>query len=602
MHTRYKKILFSAMLVMIPVILLLIAELGLRAASFASERRAALKQIEDEPGWIGFNPEYPSRYFRGFLPAVAFNPFTEARTDSSLRIVALGGSSTAGFPYQWYDGFPAALERRLAAHLPGIRVEMINLGMTAVNSYTIRDLTRHVERMRPDAVVIYAGHNEYYGALGVGSTPAFAPKGAWFGRLQLLLKRSALYLALERLLMGAPDYGLGPQSNARTLMSRVVRDAGITYGGDAYEAGLRQFEQNMDAVLDAFEEAGIPVFAGTLVANVSGQAPLSDDPEAIAEFERGRELLEAGDTPGAREVFRKAMDLDAIRFRAPTAINERIRSWRSRRGVSVVDLEPVFRAASVTGIPGYDMFTDHLHPTIEGYDLMAAAFFETLTGHPVVTELAPDARIDIPWDERADTDPFSQASADILIDRLLSDYPFRKDVIEDSTTAEYARELAARRSSGRLGDSLAVVVMTSPMSIQTAINEGARTSMARGDTLTAMRYYRSLFHWQPFNEQLMQNAVAAGLSSAARDSVVEQLALFGASRTGDDFFWNALAVTQLRQGRLASAAAALERAALIDPDSPVMLYNRARMYLAAGDSAAARRDLELFRRAQGGGQ
>ena len=223
-----------------------------------------------------------------------------------------------------------------------------------------------------------------------------------------------------------------------------------------------------------------------------------------------------------------------------------------------------------------------------------------MTGLEAVARMAGDTHIDIPWDEHADTDPFSEASAEILIDRLLSDYPFRKDVIEDSTTAGYARELAARKRSGRLGDSLAAVVMTSPMSIQNAINEGARMSMARGDTLTAMKYYRSLFHWQPFNEQLMQSAVAAGLTSAERDSVVERLSLFGANRTDHVFFWNALAVTQLRQGRLASASAALERAALIDPDSPVMLYNRARTHLAAGDSAAARRDLERFRRVQTG--
>ncbi|NNF03254.1 MAG: hypothetical protein HKN17_02205, partial [Rhodothermales bacterium] len=486
----------------------------------------------------------------------------------------------------------------LTARLPGVRVEMINLGMTAVNSYTIRDLTRHVRRMEPDAVVIYAGHNEYYGALGVGSTPSIAPKGVWFGRLQLLLKRSALYLAIERVLLGPPDYGLGPKSNARTLMSRVVRDAGITYDGERYAAGLRQFENNMDAVLEEFEDADIPVFAGTLVANLSGQAPLSDNPDAMAAFERGRELLSAGDVDAARSAFRDAMNLDAIRFRAPTAVNERIRSWSERDGVSVVDLEPVFRAASDEGIPGYDLFTDHLHPTLEGYDLMAGAFFENMEAHPVVSGLADDDRITIPWDERAGSDAFSLASADILIERLLSDYPFRKNVAEDSTTVEYARELAVRKSSGRLGDSLAAVVMTSPMSIQAALNEGARLSLARGDSLAAMRYYASLFHWQPFNAQLMQNAVAAGLASAARDSVVERLALFGANRTGDAFFWNALAVTQLRQGRLESAGAALKRAALIDPDSPVMLYNRARMHLAAGDSAAARRDLDRFRAAQ----
>ncbi|MEQ9104859.1 MAG: GDSL-type esterase/lipase family protein [Rhodothermales bacterium] len=586
-----RKSIFTIAAVLLPVVLLVTLEGMARMAGVAKETRSATKAIENEPGWTGFNPEYGSRYFRGFLPAVAFNPFLQEPPDSLFRVVVLGGSSAAGFPYQWYDGFPAALERRLASRATGQPLEVINLGMTAVNSYTLWDLSRHVVDLQPDAVVIYAGHNEFYGAFGVGNTAEWMPKGVWFGRMQLWLKRSALYNGLERLLLGPPDYGLSPAANERTMMARVVRNAAITLDGPDYEAGVRQFARNMADVLDTFHDTGIPVIAGTLVANLSGQPPLSRDAEALAVFRAGAEAEVRGDTAEARRQYTLARDLDGIRFRAPSAVNAEIRSWRDRPGVTVVDLEPVFNARATSGIPGYDLFTDHLHPTLEGYRMMADAFADAVDDVPGFRRNP----VDIPWPASRRTDALSQAQAEILIERLLADYPFQPESSADVSGERYARLISARRSSGRLGDSLAVAVLTQGLPTQQGLYDGVQLALARGDTLEALWFYRSLFHWQSFNASLMQDGVSAGLSNPVLDPVVEELALFGAGRTDDAYFWNALAVTQLRQGRHASARTALAETQRVEPDNPVLYYNLARLELAAGDTLAARLAFERYR-------
>lgn len=594
MTPKSRERVFQILLLCIPLLFLLILEVGLRLGGFAAERRAAFKPIENEPGWEGFNPEYSSRYFRGFLPALAFNPFREDRVAGSIRVVALGGSSTAGFPYQWYHGFPAALERHLMDAYPDRPVEVINLGMTAVNSYTIQDLTRHVKRMHPDVVVIYAGHNEFYGALGAGTTPDALPKAAWFGRTWLTLKRSALVLALEQLLLGPPDYGLDAASNERTLMARVVQNATIEYQGELYQAGIDQFRSNMDLVLDRLESAGIPVVAGTLVSNLADQHPLSRSADAEAAFTEGRGFQEAGLTDEALQAFERARDLDQIRFRASGDINAIIRTWGGRRHVQVVDLEPVFRAASPTGIPGYDLFTDHLHPTQEGYELIGRTFLPAVLGVLSGAVSAPGtAHLD--WESASLLDRFSASHAGILIDRLLSDYPFNLDATPDSTSAAYGRQLLARRSSGLLGDSLAVAVMTAGLPHQRALYEGAQKEMARGDTLSALTYYHSLFYWQPFNDALMEEVIASVLSSPNWDSMLDKLALQAASRSDRAYFWNALGVTQIRQENWDEAAAALAQAERLEPESPIMLYNRARLELARGDSVRARATLQQYR-------
>lgn len=585
--------IFSAVLILVPIVLLLLLEAGLRVAGFAQERRHAFKVVENEPGWTGFNPEYPSRYFRGFLPNVAFTPFREDKPANGVRLVVLGGSSTAGFPYQWYHGFPAGLERRLMDRFAGRPVEVINLGMTAVNSYTLADLTRHVIKMDPDLVVIYAGHNEFYGAFGAGTTAEWMPKGPLFGRMLLTLKRSALVLALEQLLLGQPDYGLDPGSNDRTLMARVVQNSGIEYEDAIYEAGIRQFSSNMDRVLRGLTSADIPVLAGTLVDNLSGQPPLSQTPDAVEAFDEGVAAMTNGDMELAREAFEKARDLDQIRFRASGELNDIIRSWSTRSDVSVVDLQPVFNEASETGIPGYDLFTDHLHPTHEGYELMAAAFAEKAA---TLLDASEVERLGLDWDA-ALLDELSAAEAGVLIDRLLSDYPFNLDADPESSTSAYAAKLQERQATGKIGDSLAVAIMISPLATQNALAEGAQLHLARGDSSESLRFYHSLFYWQPFNEPLMEEVIGRFLASPTFDPLTEKLALQGAARSDQLYFWNALAATQLRQSRLDAAQVALAQAERIDSESPIMLYNRGRLEFSRGDTAAARATLQAYRRA-----
>ena len=589
-----KERLFIFILVFLPFILLMVAEVSLQLSGFAETRRNILKPIETRPGWVGINPEYPGRYFRGFLPAVAFTPFRADKPEDGIRVVVLGGSSTAGFPYQWYHGFPAFLEQRLTDHYPGRPVEVINLGMTAVNSYTLWDLSRHVVDMGPDLVVIYAGHNEFYGAYGAGTTGDSYPKAAWFGRALLTLKRSLLYQALEYVIVGPPDYGLNPSANERTLMARVVQDAGIVLGDGVYQAGIDQFRSNMNRVLDRFQNAGIPVVAGTLTANLREQHPLSQTDEAVAAYDAAGKALADGDTLAAASLYRQARDLDQIRFRASSAINEIITSWDLRPQVSIVDIEAVFAGASRTGIPGYDLFTDHLHPTVEGYELMAHAIAPAAVASLGQTR-TPSKRLDLDW-QQSMVDGLSRSEAGILIDRLLSDYPFNLEGDPSSAREAYDALLRKRQRTGLIADSLAIEVMGTSLSTQNALLEGAGLHEARLDSGEALRYYHSLFYWQPFNAALMEEVIGRYLGSSAWDAELEKLALFGANRSDGEYFWNALAVTQLRQRRWDAAAVALAEAERVGPNSSVMLYNRARLELARGDTAAARASLEQYRR------
>ncbi|NQV71953.1 hypothetical protein HQ496_02435 [bacterium] len=584
MNSKARYLLPRIGLILFPIVLIFLVEGGLRLAGIGSGARNAFVEIEGKPAYMAFNPDFSARYFNGFVPSVAFNPFLKKKNPSVLRIVTLGGSSTAGFPYQFYYGFPESVSRGLSSQLPNRTVEVINLGMTAINSYTLWDLRHDITAIDPDLVVIYAGHNEYYGSFGAGSTLYSLGNQIALKRLVLRLKRTAIFTGLESLL--SPDKkadgrnGGDSEGSDRTLMAQVVRDASIEFDDETFNDGLQQFSENMNDVVELFRKEGIPVLIGSLVSNLSGQAPLGDNPEALKAFDRGTDA--ACQTQECKlSAFESARDLDNIRFRAPSIFNNVLEDIALRHQTGFVDLQSVFSSQSRSGIPGSDLFIDHLHPTQHGYELMGAEFVQAILMQ-IDTSTNPSADL-----AEMVLDPLESAHSALLIERLLADYPFHKDRSAEEMS-KLSDELVARyRFSGSFMDSLASVMVSSPLTVSGALVKAIQYEKRSTPNKDLLLLYQALFYWQPFNTPLMQEAVAAGIQSEELDPFTIRLAVFGANRSNDIYFWNALGALYLRADRFAEADAALSKAESLDPNSPVMLYNRARMYLAKGDTATS---------------
>ena len=168
---------FLAITLALPFVLLGLLEAGLRVGGYggdmsAFEVPAALRGAYKVPG-----ENVGRRYFpqERFPPSPPGDAFLVNKPAHSLRIFVLGESSAAGFPYPPNGTFARVLRDALTDVLPHDTVEVVNMGMAATNSYTIVDLAGDVIDQKPDAVIIYGGHNEYYGALGAGSTESLGP-------------------------------------------------------------------------------------------------------------------------------------------------------------------------------------------------------------------------------------------------------------------------------------------------------------------------------------------------------------------------------------------------------------------------------------------
>src|SRR5690606_23583730 len=106
-----------------------------------------------------------------------------------------------------------------------------------------------------------------------------------------------------------------------------------------------------------------------------GSAIRLDSTSAIPFWLRARLHDQTHNFDRALADYVAARDRDRLRFRAPTAMNAVIRQEAARTGAIVVETEGRMAAAARDGLIGHDLMTEHLHPNIEGYFQLTAAFY-----------------------------------------------------------------------------------------------------------------------------------------------------------------------------------------------------------------------------------
>ena len=250
-----KNLIFWVVTIAFPFILLALVELGLRIGGYNEEARDLFIELPNNPEYLAPNPAFSTRYFPAFQPQIAPNIFLKDKEPNTFRVFVFGGSSTQGFPYNFYNAFSGRLEEMLLMNTKDINVEVINLGMTAVNSYVVWDLSSRVLEYEPDAVVIYAGHNEFYGSFGVGSSQFGLGTNIGLKRTIIRLKDLSLFQLIENMMKKEM-----PDAKKRTMMARVVAESSIERGGELYNAGAEQFRENMKDVVSLFSENNISIF------------------------------------------------------------------------------------------------------------------------------------------------------------------------------------------------------------------------------------------------------------------------------------------------------------------------------------------------------
>jgi lysophospholipase L1-like esterase len=365
------------------------------------------------------------RYFNlpeELIPEASEEIFDIQKRPNGIRIICLGGSTTAGFPYRYNATFPFQLQFRLRNALLDHYVEVINLGMSAINSYTVLDLMPEILDLEPDVILIYLGHNEFYGAYGVGSSQTVGKNRQIILFYQKLSRLRLFQILRDGISLLSQPFTIEKDSLSYSLMERMARSKKISFDSkEVRQAGIN-FKKNLSAIIQQAQKNDVLVMVSNLISNLKDQEPfISDFSKDLNPFDRqrllelllrarqfqvggehekainlfnnilkhdsssadaayylGKSYLASEKKVKAHFYFSRARDLDLLRFRAPGFFNDIIGNIAEENNIPLLDMERVFREASVDSIPGKELLFEHLHPNFDGYRLMAQAFFELL--------------------------------------------------------------------------------------------------------------------------------------------------------------------------------------------------------------------------------
>lgn len=461
--------LFRLIAIALPCLVLLLLEGTLRVAGIGQQYPLFIRNPAN-PAYLVTEPNIIQRYFASQqnVPSVQLEPafLLADKPANSIRLVVQGGSTAAGYPYGVGASLAGMLEQRLRRTFPATDIEVVNTALSAVNSYTLLDLADDIIAQHPDAVLIYAGHNEYLGILGVGSNYV-AAESPLITRLLLKLQKLYLYQAIAKVfspLQTTVPPSDSNQTQKRTFMAQVAKQKNISSGSALYYAGLTQFEQNMQLLLQKYQAAGIAVYISTIASNIADQAPFNSPPlsteqqrqlqslqhqlqsgaalsqlsaplnalqqeadssqHALLHFQLGQLFRQYGDIAAAKHHLTAAKDADLLRFRAPEAINDAIRQLASQTGAVLVDTQANWQQHSPDGLIGKALMLEHLHPNARGYYWLADSFYQVLHQRNAFFTWQGTVPEAISWAERPLL-PAEEYAGTLRILQLTADYPFQ---------------------------------------------------------------------------------------------------------------------------------------------------------------------------------
>ena len=328
--------------------------------------------------------------------------FIMPKPKDTLRIFLIGESAAKGYPQPRNLAMSEFLQTMLGDVLPQKRVEVINLGTTAVASFPLVYQVQDALRYQPDWLVFYVGNNEFFGAYGTASINAAGTMPLWALKLMRAARGLALVQAVESVVRAGADEN-------RTLMEQMIGQTFIACDSPLREAAARNLQANLGDMLDQVKAAGVAALVCTTASNESGLAPLGQDDvsnlsgasqqefnellrqaaagccmqsaqvvellgkaallaprSALTQFMLANAQANAGDLVAARKAFLLARDLDTMPWRPISVTEQAIRDTAVAHGVLLCDIAFKFRNMSARGATDWELLDDHVHPSLQG--------------------------------------------------------------------------------------------------------------------------------------------------------------------------------------------------------------------------------------------
>jgi lysophospholipase L1-like esterase len=426
-------VLFRLLAVAVGLLPLVVLELALRGLGLG-------KPTDYSDPFVGFSDIHPlfvldaetNRYEIPLSRQTHFRPesFPAVKPAGQRRIFVLGGSTVQGRPYAIETSFTTWLELSLNAAEAGRSWDVVNCGGLSYASYRLVPILQEVLTHQPDLIVVCTGQNEFLEDRSYAHIKSASPLLAWpqrqISRLRTytLFRDGSLRLTGNAARADSRPTQLGAEADAmldwKHGLARYHRD-------DAWHAAVAaHFDFNLRRIVQIAEDAGVPLVIVNPISNLdwppfkpehraditsaeraqfdkllkrAGELAATDAPAALVLLKEAAKIDEQHAQvwyeigmiqesvfhwSEARAALVRAKELDVCPLRMPEALHETVLRVADETGTPLVDATALIAAESRTGYLGHQWLIDHVHPTIAGHQLIAAALFDKLAELSIV--------------------------------------------------------------------------------------------------------------------------------------------------------------------------------------------------------------------------
>ena len=393
-----KKFIFIFIFVLIVFIFFLLVEISLRLFNYGinTEILRIEKSIKEKfkEEYLTLNGEYVNKYYPGAKNDRTSEKKVFIKKDKDLKLgFVIGGSSAQGYPYEPNTSFSKITERILSLSSEFKNTHIVNVATSAMSSFYVYDVAKKILKYKPEFIIIYSGHNEYYGTLGHFSRGNFFSK-----HLYLFLKE----FKIVQFLLNIFEY----KKIDVNLMEQLYDNKKI-YDEKIDREVTRDFIKNIEKIVKLYSKKNIPVIIINPVSNVIDFPPFYQEEEykdfvinyyndlqngkmkdmdrinkkieenkesAILYYLRGLTRIKNGEKNGIDDLI-FAKDIDKIPFRAKSILNNELRVYYENskdryKNLYFIDLYEEIKKDNVN-LLGNDIFCDHLHFNYKGNKLVS---------------------------------------------------------------------------------------------------------------------------------------------------------------------------------------------------------------------------------------
>jgi len=613
--------------VAIPAGILAGGEVALRISGVGYPASLFIKEKLSDREILRANYRVGYRFFPGKL---ARKPLPEimpaVKPAGRLRFFVLGESAARGEQLADFS-FSRMLEAAINDHSPEKKVEVINTGIPAINSWVLREFADEVLDLQPDLLIIYAGHNEFIGPYGPASVFGLARNrlaaltGIWASTLRLVqVARSDTLPA---------DLAAGWQGLEMFLKNLIMPDS------DDINFCRSNWQSNLESIFAQARKAGVPVLWCRVPVNqldcppfASDERRLSDEMQssiaqarqklqsadarsalnllnqllpsarkhAMLNYLTGQANLALGNIDAARQHLTEALSNDCFRVRTTPEFNDDAAVCASRYNVIQADLEKLFESRSKKGIIDSELVYDHVHLSLRGHYLSATGIFNAIASH--LPDIAAKMPASFPtFEEMVAMIGFTDHDAIDNLNHIINSMsrpPFTTQYTNEARLQKFSQELELLQNRANTENS---IVLTGAAAGRQPQNWAALHRLAllyRDVPSEAARCFARAIEINPYNIDLLNNygllQLATGQHEAASDLFQRALALapdFAKAHhnLGLLFAGKSNETAALRHYSLATAA---------DPGMAVSWRNMANIHFRSGNFAEA---LEVYSRA-----